>query len=177
MPAARKAWFEEAVQRSGRSSTNNFLSDDRRYSVRELGTNVARAMATNAQKGHVWEEFSSETYKQLPPAGNITGLYNPRKPDEPISVNVAQGGYYRTPSLVSMWATAPYLHNNALGTYVKDPSVAGRMVGLQRRGREAAVAGEAARRAVDDRHQHAERAEGRPGATSRSRFRRARRST
>ena len=82
---------------------DNFLSDDRRYSVRELGTNVARAMATNAQKGHVWEEFSSETYKQLTPAGTITGLYNPRKPDDPIQVTVAQGGYYRTPSLVSMW--------------------------------------------------------------------------
>ena len=41
---------------------------------------------------------------------------------------MAQGGYYRTPSLVSMWATAPYLHNNALGTFVKDPSVAGRMI-------------------------------------------------
>lgn len=125
-PGARKAWFEEAV-RSADFLTNNFLSDDRRYSVKELGTNVARAMGTNAQKGHVWEEFSSETYKQLPPAGSIGGLYNPRKPDEPISVNVAHGGYYRTPSLVSMWATAPYLHNNALGTYVKDPSVAGRM--------------------------------------------------
>ncbi len=27
-----------------------------------------------------------------------------------------------------MWATAPYLHNNALGMYVKDPSVRGRML-------------------------------------------------
>lgn len=125
-PGARKAWFEEAAQ-SPDFLTGNFLSDDRRYSVRELGTNVARAMATNAQKGHVWEEFSSETYKRLPPAGAITGLYNPQKPSEPLSVTVSQGGYYRTPSLVSMWATAPYLHNNALGTYVKDPSVAGRM--------------------------------------------------
>ena len=26
-------------------------------------------------------------------------------------------GYYRTPVLVSLWATAPYLHNNALGDY------------------------------------------------------------
>ena len=125
-PGARRAWFENAV-REPDFLTNNFLSDDRRYSVRELGTNVARAMGTNAQKGNVWEEFSSETYKQLPPAGTIDGLYNPRKPDDPISMTVSKGGYYRTPSLVSMWATAPYLHNNALGTYVKDPSVAGRM--------------------------------------------------
>lgn len=126
-PAARKAWFEDAVTAAD-FLTNNFLSDDRRYPVKELGTNVARAMGTNAQKGHVWEEFSSETYKQLPPAGTLSGLYNPRKPDDPISFTVSQGGYYRTPSLVSMWATAPYLHNNALGTFVKDPSVGGRMV-------------------------------------------------
>jgi hypothetical protein len=37
-------------------------------------------------------------------------------------------GYYRAPTLISIWATAPYLHNNALGMYVKDPSVNGRML-------------------------------------------------
>jgi hypothetical protein len=26
-------------------------------------------------------------------------------------------GYYRTPSLISVWATAPYLHNNSVGDY------------------------------------------------------------
>jgi hypothetical protein len=31
------------------------------------------------------------------------------------------------PSLISIWATAPFLHNNALGSYTGDPSVAGRM--------------------------------------------------
>jgi len=36
-------------------------------------------------------------------------------------------GYYRTASLTSIWATAPYLHNNSVGTFVKDPSVGGRM--------------------------------------------------
>jgi hypothetical protein len=30
-----------------------------------------------------------------------------------------------------MWATAPYLHNNALGTYIKDPSVRSRMLMFQ----------------------------------------------
>ena len=30
-----------------------------------------------------------------------------------------------------MWATAPYLHNNALGTYIKDPSVRGRVLAFQ----------------------------------------------
>ena len=36
-------------------------------------------------------------------------------------------GYYRTASLTSIWATAPFLHNNSVGVFVKDPSVQGRM--------------------------------------------------
>jgi hypothetical protein len=36
-------------------------------------------------------------------------------------------GYYRTPSLISLWSSAPFFHNNALGKYTGDPSVAGRM--------------------------------------------------
>ncbi len=126
--AARDAWFKDAVQRQD-FLDDNFLSDDRRYPVTELGTNVARSMATNAGSGQVWEQFSSETYKALPDVGVVRGLYNPSKPDKPLEIDIPNGGagYYRTPSLISMWATAPYLHNNALGTFVKDPSVAGRM--------------------------------------------------
>ena len=37
-------------------------------------------------------------------------------------------GYYRPASLVSLWATAPYLHNNALGAFLNDPSTKGRVV-------------------------------------------------
>jgi hypothetical protein len=36
-------------------------------------------------------------------------------------------GYERAPSLISMWSSAPYFHNNSLGRYVHDPSVAARM--------------------------------------------------
>jgi hypothetical protein len=36
-------------------------------------------------------------------------------------------GYYRTTSLISCWSSAPFLHNNALGKFTGDPSVAGRM--------------------------------------------------
>lgn len=126
--AGRRAWFEAAVRQPD-FLDGNFLSDDRRYSVLEIGTNVARAMASNATRGKVWEQFSSETYKAQPAVGRVRGLYNPSKPDKPLDVDIPGGGtgYYRTPSLISMWATAPYLHNNALGTFVKDPSVSGRM--------------------------------------------------
>lgn len=126
--AARRAWFEDAVKQPD-FLADNFLSDDRRYSVKQIGTNVARAIGTNARRGQVWEQFSSETYKAQPSVGRITGLYNPSKPDKPLEIDMPSGGagYYRTPSLIAMWATAPYLHNNALGVYVKDPSVTGRM--------------------------------------------------
>ena len=112
---------------------HNFLSDDERHSAGEIGTNFARAVASNATRGHVWDNFSSETYKELPSVGVIRGLYNPIKPSDPINFNLEGGGrgYYRTPTLVSVWATAPYFHNNSLGTFVKDPSVAGRMAAYE----------------------------------------------
>lgn len=126
-PEKAKQWYLETVQSSD-FLDHNFLSDDKRYSVALLQTNASRALATNAIKGHVWEEFSSQTYKELPAPGKLT-LENPFEPNKPIEFKPAGGGrgYYRTPSLISVWATAPLLHNNALGVYNADPSVAGRV--------------------------------------------------
>ena len=123
---ARRDWFRSSVT-SPDFLDHNFLSDDERYPVTLLKTNAARAVATNAKKGHIWEEYSSQTYKDLPGAGVLT-LPNPYS-IFPILYNVPDGGtgYYRTPTLASVWATAPYLHNNALGKFNGDPSVAGRM--------------------------------------------------
>src|SRR5262245_48268427 len=47
--------------------TENFLADDKRYPVTYpgLGTNMARALATNAVDHDVWAEFSSKEYKAL----------------------------------------------------------------------------------------------------------------
>ena len=124
-----EAWYRASVL-SEDFPEENFLSDDRRYPVYQLGTNIARAAATNAMAGHIWADFSSESYKKQPEIGTVRGLYNPRDPEEPLEWDLKGGGrgYYRTPSLISMWATAPYLHNNALGMYVKDPSVRGRIL-------------------------------------------------
>ena len=36
-------------------------------------------------------------------------------------------GYQRVPSLISIWSTAPYLHNNEVGKFTNDPSLDGRM--------------------------------------------------
>jgi hypothetical protein len=122
------AWYRESVLAPD-FLTGNFLSDDQRYPVTVIGTNIARAMGSNAMRGHIWDQFSSDTYKTLPPVKLIRDLYNPRDPARPITFDAPPGGrgYYRTASLTGLWATAPYLHNNSVGVFIKDPSVSARM--------------------------------------------------
>ncbi|WP_026135035.1 hypothetical protein [Scytonema hofmannii] len=126
-PEQAKQWYLDSVSSSD-FLDHNFLSDDKRYPVTFIGTNAGRALATNATKGHIWEQFSSKTYKELPSPGTLK-FDNPFDKSEPINFEVPSGGvgYYRTPSLVSIWATAPFLHNNTLGIYNEDPSVKGRV--------------------------------------------------
>ena len=124
-----KAWFRTAVMAPD-FLENNFLSNDKRYPLTKIETNSARAFATNAKSGHVWDNFSSQTYKELSPVDELE-FFNPFDETRPIKFkpkdkNVAPG-YYRTPSLVSLWSSAPFLHNNMLGKFNGDPSVAGRM--------------------------------------------------
>jgi cytochrome c5 len=124
-------WFRRAVLEDD-FLTDNFLSDDERYPVSELGTNAERAMASNATQGHIWQEFSSDTYKQLP-AVHISGLVDPLHTSLKLLPIEATGGrgYYRTPTLANVWATAPFLHNNSVGLFNSDPSVAGRLAAYQ----------------------------------------------
>jgi hypothetical protein len=80
-----------------------------------------------ATRGHVWDSFSSETYKTRPAPGPIQ-VWNPyTEADETFSFPADGRGYYRTPSLISIWATAPFLHNNSVGQFNGDPSVKGRI--------------------------------------------------
>jgi hypothetical protein len=124
-----KAWFRAAVMDSD-FLKDNFLSDDKRYPLTKIETNSARAFATNAKAHHIWDNFSSQTYKELSPVDELE-FFNPFDETHPIKFrpkdkDVAPG-YYRTPSLVSIWSSAPFLHNNMLGKFTGDPSVAGRM--------------------------------------------------
>ena len=96
----------------------------------KIETNSARAFATNAMSGHVWDNFSSQTYKELSPVDELE-FPNPFDATQPIKFKPKEKktgpGYYRVPSLVSLWTSAPFLHNNMLGKFTGDPSVAGRM--------------------------------------------------
>lgn len=127
------AWFRTAVMEPD-FLENNFLSNDRRYPLALIGTNSARAFGSNATAGHVWDNFSSQTYKDLSPPDEID-FYNPFTPANPIKFKPAEKhtgpGYYRVPSLVNIWSSAPFFHNNSLGKFTGDPSVPGRIAAFQ----------------------------------------------
>jgi hypothetical protein len=119
-------WMRREVQRPD-FLENNFLSTEERVPVNIVGTNAARALATNATRGHVWDNFSSETYKTLPSIGEIEVQHPFDGSTYNFHVPGGGPGYYRVPSLIGIWATAPLLHNNSIGAYTGDPSVAGRV--------------------------------------------------
>jgi len=140
--------------------TYNYLATDYRIPVNQVGTNSARAMATNAMSGHMWEDFSSASYQRMPSVGAIdffnpypwkdaatrervlgkkapagfvdrggqNAAYFPRhKAPDGVGEGGGGPGFYRVPTLISVWATAPLLHNNSLGLFNNDPSVDGRL--------------------------------------------------
>jgi mono/diheme cytochrome c family protein len=124
---AGRAWFRRSVMRPD-FRDDNFLSNEKRYPVTLIKTNACRAVATNAARGHIWDNFSSETYKTLPAVGTIE-TYDPGHPGKPFLFEAPAGGpgYYRPPSLIAIWSSAPFLHNHSVGIFTGDPSVAGRM--------------------------------------------------
>jgi mono/diheme cytochrome c family protein len=106
---------------------HNFLSIDDRLPVTIPRTNSARAMATNSVHGHVWEDFASLTYQELGEVGPVSYRDPVSGATKSYSPPGGGPGYYRVPSLISVWSTAPLLHNNALGLFNNDPSVEGRL--------------------------------------------------
>jgi hypothetical protein len=106
---------------------DNFLSTDLRVPVTLLETNACSPLATNAIAGDIWDNFSSESYKNLPSVGTIT-VHNPIT-GEPWQYEMPAGGrgYTRPASLISLWSTAPYLLNNTVGKFYWTGSVEDRM--------------------------------------------------
>ena len=117
----------KAIVRAPDFLEGNFLSSERRIPVTLLETNACSPLATNALKGNIWDNFSSQSYKELPSVGPIT-VYSPIDGKEIRFEMPADGrGYTRPASLISLWSTAPYLLNNSVGTFNPDPSVEGRL--------------------------------------------------
>ncbi len=105
----------------------NYMSSDQRIPVTLLRTNMCSPLATNALRGNIWDNFSSDTYKDLPTVGKVT--YQDPFTGDPLTYDMPAGGrgFTRVPSLISLWSTAPYLLNNSVGPFDSNPSVAARM--------------------------------------------------
>jgi hypothetical protein len=105
----------------------NFLSSELRVPVTLLQTQACSPLASNAIAGSIWDNFSAQTYKDLPSVGAIT-VYHPVT-GEPRKFEMPAGGrgYTRPASLISAWSTAPFLLNNSVGPFNPSPSVEARM--------------------------------------------------
>ncbi len=106
----------------------NYLSTDARIPMTLLRTNACSPLGTNAIRGNIWDNFSSQTYKTLPSVGKIT-VQDPFTAERWQFQAPGGGlGFTRVPSLVSIWSTAPFLLNNRLGpSFTDDVSVDARM--------------------------------------------------
>ena len=105
---------------------DNYLSTDARIPVTLLQTNACSTLATNGLAGNIWDNFTSQSYKDLPSVGSIQ-VQDPYSGKASTYTMPAGGrGYTRVPSLISMWSTAPFLLNNTVGNnsdaYRKGPS-------------------------------------------------------
>jgi len=109
----------------------NYLSTDMRVPVTLLETNACSPLATNGLGGNIWDNFSSQTYKDLPSVGTITVHHPVTGEPRPYRMPAGGRGYTRPASLISLWSTAPFLLNNSVGTFEPNPSVEGRMKSFQ----------------------------------------------
>lgn len=106
---------------------HNYLSSELRVPVTLLQTNACSPLATNALGGNIWDNFSSQSYKELPSVGTITWYHPYTGQARTYQMPAGGRGYTRPPSLVSLWSTAPFLLNNSVGEFSADPSVKGRL--------------------------------------------------
>jgi hypothetical protein len=105
----------------------NYLSNEARIPQTLLRTNQCSPLATNALRGNIWDNFSSESYKKLGSIGQSS--YQDPFTGQTLVYPMPGGGrgFTRPPSLIALWSTAPFLLNNSVGPFNGDPSVAGRM--------------------------------------------------
>ena len=105
----------------------NLLSNDLRVPVTLLETNACSPLATNGIGGNIWDNFTAQSYKELPSVGTIT-VHDPFT-GEPLLYTMPAGGrgYTRPASLISLWSTAPFLLNNSVGRFEASPSVEARL--------------------------------------------------
>jgi hypothetical protein len=93
----------------------NYLSSERRVPVDLMQTNACTAIATNGLAGDIWDNFTSSSYKTLPPVKELTAYHPVSGAAMPLRPLGNGRGYLRPASLISLWSTAPFLSNNSVG--------------------------------------------------------------
>lgn len=106
----------------------DFLGNDQTTPVTEVGTFRCRALHSNHMAGHLYMEYGNEPMRARPAVADIP---------EPDAMKNGGRGYYRNVSLVNVWATAPFMHNNAIG-----PEVCGKPANKENDFHRARYAGE-----------------------------------
>jgi hypothetical protein len=106
---------------------NNFLSNELRVPVSLLETNLCSPLATNGIKGNIWDNFTSESYKNLPSVGSVPVHHPMTGAISQYAMPAGGRGYTRPASLISLWSSAPYLLNNTVGDFYASGSVDDRM--------------------------------------------------
>jgi len=89
-----------------RQVRQDFLGNDDPTPATEVGTFRCRSLHSNHMAGHLYQEYGSESMRGKKPV--------PAIPEREEFKNGGRG-YYRNVSLVNVWATAPFMHNNAIG--------------------------------------------------------------
>ena len=85
----------------------DFLSNERPVLATRVGTYAGRALHSNHMPSRVWAEYAAITLRE--------------RPVDPALHEIMKGsgrGYYRPPTLLSLWRQAPFMHNNAIGPEV-----------------------------------------------------------
>jgi hypothetical protein len=82
----------------------DWLGNDEVRPASAIGTYPGRSLHSNHMAGRVWAEYAS-----------LTEQSRPADPLRPEVLNGGGRGFYRNISLLSAWAHAPFMHNNAVG--------------------------------------------------------------
>lgn len=85
----------------------DWLSNENPVLASRVGTYPGRALHSNHMPSRVWEQYAAKTLWARAP-----------DPERPEVLHGSGRGYYRPPSLLSVWAYAPLMHNNAIGPEV-----------------------------------------------------------
>jgi hypothetical protein len=106
---------------------NNFLSTELRIPATMTETNLCSPLATNGLADNIWDNFTSESYKNLPSVGTAYVQHPYTGAVSEYQMPAGGRGYTRPASLISLWSTAPFLLNNTVGTFNWTGTVEDRM--------------------------------------------------